>query len=505
MNNGVNMGGKQSKSAGLPSDKKQASSSSAYSASNTSRSSSAADKEEALSKLSNVMRHVGQHIGEFLTPEEEARLRAAKPELKREEREALRAEGITPALTAFFVPPQRTANYLVLTGRPEHLVRLLEKDPMMFFKKHEQITDAAEQIFYNVSPADLISFVCDDDMLMLVNAFAQRLPEAVRAEFFAHWEAHHASRGLGGADLVKYTGEHPPQYANICGVTNTFDVLGDTLTTQRPLLKNPNGIICWQAPDNQLHWYYANQDTQTLEPIEIPQALLAAHQTDYDAFSERMTNMEPMTARRSSNQEHALIEALMQHKKSHKPIRLVREGIHYRQDGIDYIDTHYDFNRLSNAYLKCFRLYHNNNYAEGDRVWRAELGHVQREVMWLIQRYCERNRSFWPLADNYKETPFVRSPVEIYNYNTRNMERIFDTSAGKFSVGFGLDNFHSGFAIYKGPAGCVRGAARLAGGLPPRGARADLVAISRLSIDATQNLDNFRPVISVTRSPGASL
>ena len=496
------MGGKQSKSAGHSSDKKQASSSSAYSASNTSRASSTADGKETLSKLSNVM----QHVGEFLTPEEEARLRAAQPALTREEREALRAQGIAPALTTFFVPPQKTANYLVLTGRPEHLIRMLEKDPMMFFKKHEQITDAAGQIFYNVSPADLISFVCDDDMLRQVNDFAQHLPEAVRAKFFVSWEKHHASRGRGGADLVKYTGERPPQYANICGVTNTFGVLGDTLTTQRPLLKNPDGIICWQAPDNQLHWYYANQDTQTLEPIDMPEALLEAHLTEYNAFAARMNDMEPMTARRSSNQEHALIEALMQHKKSHKLISLVREGIHYRQDGMDYIDTHYDFNRLSNAYLKCIRLYNDNNYDEGDRVWRAELGHVQREVMWLVQRYCERNRSFWPLAANYKETPFVRAPVEIYNYNTGNMMRIFDAKTGKFLAGFGLDNFDSGFAIYKGPGAGARGLRVLPGRLVTGMlASIDLVAAARLGIDATQNLDNFRSVISVTRSPGASL
>ena len=486
---------KQSKSAGHTSDKPQLSSSSAC---------SAAD-EDALSKLSHVM----QHVGEFLTPEEEARLRAVKPALKRVEREALSAQGISPPLTTFFVAPQRTANYLVLTGRPEHLIRMLDKDPMIFFKKHEQIIDAAGQIFYNVSPADLISFVCDDDMLYKVNSFAQRLPDAVCADFFAYWKTHHASRGRGGADLVKFTGEHPPQYAHICGVTNTFNIMDDnTLTTQRPLLKNPDGIICWQAPDNQLHWYYANKETQLLEQIDMPQALLEAYLPEYNALAAYMNDMEPMTARRSSNQEHALIQALMQHKKTHKPIRLVRDGIHYRQDGIDFIDTHHDFNRLTNAYLKCIRLYNNQKYNEGNRVWRAELGRVQREVMWLIQRYCEVNRSFWPLADNYKVTPFVRSPVEIYNYYSRNTERIFDVKTGRFCAVSGLGNLDFGFAIYKGRTDGWWGEGHWAVGLEAGESwpvEADLVSTVRLGIDATQNLDDFRPIMSVDRSLGASL
>ena len=494
MINEVNMGGKQSKSA-THSDTKASTSSSS---SNTSRPSRAAGQEDALSKLGDAIRHVG----EFLTPEEEARLRVAKPASKRGEREeALRAQEISPPLTTFFVPPQRTANYLVLTGRPEDLIRMLEKDPMMFFKKHEQIEDAAGQVFYDVSPADLISFLCDDDMQMQVNVFAQHLSPDVRAEFFAKWQEQVASRGRGGADLVMVAGDEAPQYASICGVTNTFMVLGETRTTEWSLLKNPDGIICSKSPDNQLHWYYANPDTQTLEPIDIPKELLAEHQAEYDAFAARMTNMEPMTARRSGNQEHALIEAIMRQKKSHKPIHLHREGIHYRQDGIDYVDTEYDFNRIINAYLKCIRLYNNNHYAEGDRVWRAELGHVQREVMWLIQRYCEKNRIFWPLADDYKASLFIRTQAEIYNYTTGTMERIFDGRTGKFPAGFGVDDSDSGFAIYKG-----RGAraARWRGRGSGAGAVADLVAVTRLCKDAIQNRYDFRPEIFVSASPGAS-
>lgn len=196
---------------------------------------------------------------------------------------------------------------------------------------------------------------------------------------------------------MKVTGEHPPQYTSICNVTHTFNVFAEAKSIQRALLKNPDGIICWKTPDNRLNWYYANHDTQTLERIDIPHELQEAHQGEYDALAAHMTNMEPNTARRSSNQEHALIFAIMRHQDSKHPLHLVREGIHYRQDDIDFIDTHYDFNRIVNAYLKCVRLYNSGKYTEGDREWRRGLGHVQREVMWLVQRYCEIDRSFYCL------------------------------------------------------------------------------------------------------------
>lgn len=240
------------------------------------------------------------HISKFLTPQEESRLRISIPAMRHAEREALRARGISPALTTFFAPPQRTANYLVLTGRPEFLLEILQKDPNTFFKKYEQSIDAAGQMFFNVSPADLIYFLCDDDMQMQIKDFAQHLPEEQREIFFEKWQMHHDSRGRGGADLVMVGGEYPPQYANIKNVTNTLNLLGTTKPFKRELLKNPDGVICWMAPDNQLHWYYGVHDRQTLEPIDIPLALQTAHQADYEVFIACMTCMEPYSARRSS-------------------------------------------------------------------------------------------------------------------------------------------------------------------------------------------------------------
>ncbi|MCP6519352.1 hypothetical protein NL464_27020, partial [Klebsiella pneumoniae] len=64
--------------------------------------------------------------------------------------------------------------------------------------------------------------------------------------------------------MVLVTGDDPLQYASIDNVTHTFTIFGVTKTIQRALLKNPDGVICWKDSNNQLHWYYANHDTQTL-------------------------------------------------------------------------------------------------------------------------------------------------------------------------------------------------------------------------------------------------
>ncbi len=350
-------------------------------------------------------------------------------------RKTLGTNNIRPSLTTFFVPLQKKANYLVLTGRPEHLIHILKKNPAIFFTKYKQSHDAAEQKFFNVSPADLISFICDADMKKQVDYFAQHLPAKERYTFQEQQQEHLASRGRGGADLIMVSGTHPPLYSNVCNTTNTFYLLDGSPTIQRSLLKNPDGVVCWKDPDNLLHWYYANLNTQTLSQIDISHERQAAHQAEYSAFVSRMTNMEPDTARRSSNQEHELIATIMLHHRSQMPVHLHREGIHYQQDGIDYIDTHYDFNRIVNAYLKCIRLYATEMYS----LACAELSLVQHEVMWLIQRYCEIDQSFSPLADDYQNNPFVRS-FDIFLQETDKKSRIFDVKNNQFIPAFEKDN-----------------------------------------------------------------
>ncbi len=69
--------------------------------------------------------------------------------------------------------------------------------------------------------------------------------------------------------------------------------------------------------------------------------------------------------------------------------------------------------------------------------------------MWLVQRYCEVNRSFSPPADNYKHTPFVQS-FEVHHVNTHKQEYIFNIWGGQFISALVKDNPNIGVAIFKG-------------------------------------------------------
>ncbi|HVT61915.1 MAG TPA: hypothetical protein VHD33_00295, partial [Legionellaceae bacterium] len=122
-------------------------------------------------------------------------------------------------------------------------------------------------------------------------------------------------------------------------------------------------------------------------------------------------------------------------------------------------------------------------------------GQAERKVMWIIQRILEPNCSFWPLADNYKESPFVRSfQFKIWDsaQNKYVFIDIFDTNSGKFHSDFGVDS-DSGFAIYK--YGRDSGAGVwVCGGSP-----IVFVAVNRFVIDANKNVEAlFKPGITDT-------
>jgi len=329
-----------------------------------------------------------------------------------------------------------------------------------------------------------------------VKAFAADLPEDKRTPFFEKWIKQQKAMGQGGADLLYVTGDTPPQYANCFQITQTF--YGKTLTRQ--LLKNPDGIVCWKDQNNNLLLYSPNHETQTLERIEEKSDLSLEQKAALTRFKEDMVQMEPTTVRRSNNQEHQLFQDLLRHGHTHAPIKLTRCGIHFKQDGIDSIDTHHDFNRVTNARLKCIRLYQAADaepnkerqeelYAEADKVWRAELGHILKQVIWLLQRYCEENRPFYPVP-NVNDSPFVRS-LMFYNWATFKDELLFSLKSGQFRKDFGVDS-DSGFSLYKAPRGGAGWRAVAHGRVwspfgPGRGG--DLFAEYRLPVDASNTVE----------------
>lgn len=385
--------------------------------------------------------------------------------------------------------------HYVLTGSLERLISALKFNPDIFFKRFRQIKDAAGQVFYNVSCADLIDFLRDGDMQNQVITFASSLPLKECQLFFNNWEDQRSDRARGGADLVNVNIDPTTmQFNDILVVSRPCDSLNSSREQCFSLLKNPNGIIYYANAEKE-HWYYADSITKTIERIDISEELLIQHKNAYTKFISRMNNMEPFSARRSSNNEHQLIETLMHIAQTKKAIQIVREGIKYTQNGVDYCDTHYDFNRIYNAYRKCIRLYEENKKAQADAVWRGQVGHTLREVMHLIQRLCEENRPFYPLPKT--RTAFIRS-FKIKNLKTGAHDLIFDVKKGAFHTDFGC-NSATGFSIYKCSAKIAEAAGK--GGIMNKAmgwVRAwhcwqDLIALHQEIEIATKQIAEFNP------------
>lgn len=403
----------------------------------------------------------------------------------------------------------------VVTGNPEALIAAILRNPQAFFMPGD-IKDPAGQVFYRVSAAQMIIFLCDDDMKMLVErAIAERLPAEEAQAFIKQWQEQAQALGRGGADLVKL--DRDPlldpdfRFEDVLQFKKTY-----TMFNKPPqevcysLLENPDGIAYYKDEENQVHWYYVNLDTQTITPVEfapltIPndcseaeQEKLIAQQQAYDNLLTKMDAMEPMSAKRSSNDEHQVITKMM--RAENKPVELVRQGVQYEQGGIRYRDSRSDeFNGFHNDYRTCISLYEQEQWGEGDRVFRERIGARQKRIIWLLQRFCEEDRPFYPLPD-FKSSPFQRGfnihrgrvdAVDIaavydvnYGYIT-----VYDVNSECFVKGFGSD-----FAIYKGAEGL-----RMAwGGRDPMlGARGgdvdgELVAVTRLVEDAKANVAEFK-------------
>ena len=329
-----------------------------------------------------------------------------------------------------------------------------------------------EVTYYDVSAYQLMTFLCDEEMkesiMQLVMSMTEKMQRVRQAQY--------AEIDSGGADLVKM--DRDPRLIPFEEVTRfitryTIDDQPTEITF--PLLENPDGIIYYKDERTSLeHLFYANQETQTVELIEPIAASKHEHQA-LDRFYASFREMELNSARRSSNDEHALIANTMQH-------RLQRKGIQYEQDDRRYCDNRADFNPHFNARRKCIRLYQEGKYDEGNNAFCVLIGQAERKVMWLLQRICEQNRPFFPLLTNFKASPFLRG-FKIFNYFADSRCTVF--SGGRLAADFGSD-----FAIYKGSG--PRGRWGRDRGVP-HVSISDLVAVSRLVESAKANVVELTP------------
>ena len=344
----------------------------------------------------------------------------------------------------------------VVRGNPQELVNA--NSGLLF--KTGQITAPDGVIFYDVSPYQLMIFFRDRDMMSRVMPFISTAYESICRKQYAAIDR-------GGADLVKLDKDpivlvEEGKFNEITQFEATYTIHNQLNEIVFHLLENPDGILYYQDETQKIHFYYANRDKQTVIEIE-PEIHSNQEQAALEAFKASFTNMEKNSSRRSNNLEHQLIASTMRHK-------LTRCGIRYERAGVHYRDSQVDFNRLLNAYRKCIRLYREQQWNVADAIWRHEVGSAQREVMWLLQRLCEKGRPFYPLPDF--QTSSFRRGLSFFNFVMRKEESVLNQK-GLVAAGLG-----SNFALYKDAMGWGAEAARRMLGRPLP--ESDLVAISRL-------------------------
>ena len=379
----------------------------------------------------------------------------------------------------------------VVEGEPAKLIQLVQTDPRLLFKKG-QIKDPAGRVFYNVSAYQMMKYLCDEDMI------TQVMPHVLekitnkhgrQIDLKAIQEEQDQTLQGGGADLIKlnFDPTNPSEFDRILQHIETYRISGQPHPVTFSLMENPDAILYYKDTDGTPNWYYANRETQTIKPIQ-PQPQTEDDVQQFTHLEQSIDAMENNSARRSSYAEHDIIKKSMQ--KS-----LVRNGIPYEQDGQCFCDTHHDFNRLYNAYRKYNRLYNLSNKIDINTIWCKEVGLTQKEVIWLLQRYCEEKRPFFPLPD-FKSSPFNRG-FNIRDLIANKYKSVFNIS--RFVRGFGSD-----FAIYKADLECAVGGGPSAGRVWDvfyYNRIADLVAVNRLIEDAKANVIEFKPKELLSQGP----
>lgn len=366
---------------------------------------------------------------------------------------------------AFFKPrllPQK-ARACVVQGDLPTLKIIAQKDPEALLQKGV-ITDPRGRIFYDVSAYQLIHFLCDvnmkEDILPLI-------PKSLKARIDDQVQ----SLGCGGADLIRLNRSPVLLDNNLFkGMTQVKQTLTIHDGTQQDvaftLLENVEGIIYYQDNNKEVHYYYANQNTQTITPLEPTlqsekeRSLMATLNASFDA-------MEMNSSRRSSNAEHQWINRLFR-------IQLHRDGIHYEHHGVHYQDSRSSFN-IINAYRTSIRLYseaaQNHHWEKAHTHWREVVGKAQGVEMWVLQRLCEKDQEFAPPPDRHR---FIRE-VTFYNKQMTRFEPVL--IAGKLVAGLGTDFTLCKGALLHASAQYLRDVARYS---PRPAASTDLVAICRL-------------------------
>ncbi|MCX7115860.1 MAG: hypothetical protein NTW08_08155 [Gammaproteobacteria bacterium] len=329
----------------------------------------------------------------------------------------------------------RTANVrhlltCVVQADLDGLKVLVAKNPGSIFEKARHITTPAGDTYHKLSTFQAMTFICDADMkrqiMGMVMPYMTEEMGRVRKNQYAEIDS-------GGADLVKL--DRDPTTLPFSEIKSWIDrtALPDT-PLSIPLLENKDGLIFYNDG-----LYYANQTMQQVIQLNVDEESLAQ-------LKPLFTDMIDNSARRSSDCDHQLIAKLLKHPETNKPLMLSRKGIRYVHEDVSYHDHHIEF-RLPTVYRRYFQLitqaHDDHNWDPVYQFWIHKMNGAQKEVLWLLQRFCEPNRPFYPLPD-FNASPFRRS-FAIENWRSGSQfELVF--SGGRFN-----GDFESSLvSVYKG-------------------------------------------------------
>lgn len=311
-----------------------------------------------------------------------------------------------------------------------------------------------EMKFYNVSAYQLMTFLCDADMMacimpLIPHVVSIKLTGDVQEErdLVDLCKMQYAEINSGGADLVKIS-EDPRliPFARMTQYTTRHTIKRVSFENTFPLLENPDGLICYQGSDaDKPHLFYVNRLNQTIEEIEPvaknPEQKIALEQL-YASFRAMVDD----SARRSSNKEHQLIADTMKHS-------LQRSGIEYEQCGERYCDNRFDFNHLLNAHRQCrllalqasahfYKKDHDEHCKKRNNAWCTLVGHEQRKIMWLLRHLTG------PIYNTACSEPTINC---TYSPSARRVVGMFDGTQWPLFVGSVLScELGSNFALMNG-------------------------------------------------------
>lgn len=278
-----------------------------------------------------------------------------------------------------------TALNAVVQGRPDELAIIVRNNPDSLFDCGN-VTDPAGQIYYDVSPYQLMTFLCDS---LMKRQIMDEIQPLMTEKLKIRRKNQYKLIDVGGADLIK-TNKKPSFFAD----ENEFSVTQKNMRQQFSHtnnadrysvsvkyfyeLENPDGIIYYKTLTGTVELYYVNRITQQLELIDLQYISAKAQENIFAMFS----NMEMNSSRRSSDKEHSDIFNTLNYK-------LIRKGIQYERNGVKYRDSRIEF-ELIDAYQKHIKLASTTGTPgnQQQNAWKA-VGQAQRKVIWLLQRFYE--------------------------------------------------------------------------------------------------------------------